>query len=950
MGVGGEYLLTRVMAPSPQAGAIRRERLLRRLDETSRHPVTLVVAPAGFGKTVLAQSWLAEPSRADKPHAWVSLGGEAGDAFVFLGYLVRALGRAGLAPDCHTAQMLSRVNAPDAIAITSSLINDVASLNREITLVLDDFHAAESEQVDRLTLFLMDNQPPNLRCLVLTRVTPRWPLTSMTAYGKLATIVDDDLRFNDSEIRELARGAALGEIGEEEAGELADVTEGWPAALRLCLTRARRPGGRPGRLPGGMPGARPEPVFAAAISEPGYARSVVDRLLDEFLDGAAPDVREFLRATAPVENLCPALCTYLLGASSPEGGPPSNDSPASGSSENTPSAGTPSAGAPPAYDVAEMVERVSRDGLQLTSVGDGGGAWFRYHHLLRSRLMARLRADGVDVTGTYRRASEWFEGQGVVSEQVRYAIASQDWAFASSVVMRSALWAILTGRFSMLRDWMAGIPARETLPHPALCFAAALVPSLAGSYARRAEVESMCGRLEQFALLGAGDRELFGDEASCEGLACLLRANLFMVPDATLDPGEHLALALRAQRLLGVDSPLTGPIYQHIGCAELALGRYDEAREAFEEGLRRAEGNDDVCVTAETGAFLVDLDVEQGRYAEALGRIRRLKERAASLVGANERASEGETGTPPALGVLDIMHGRILLEQGREHEAERLIERGIALSHGSCVPYFTMMGDIELARVRFAAGRVLEAKATLDDLEESWDELGFVVEALRGELSAGPGGDGTTAGPEGGGATSSAASPATCAIRDALLPATLPGVGFSGGAQARWEAAVAALRTIARDGDGDQVAESLSLVDSAIAHYEGCGLAGRVARLKQVRTRMRARAEQAGGQGERRAGNRAEGQAGRQTRGQADKRGARPPVVETEAGTPVQLTGRELDVLRLAADGLSNQEISDRLFIGVTTTKTHMAHVMQKLSGPNRATAVARAREYGLIK
>ena len=904
MGIGGEYLLTRVMTPSPQAGAIRRERLLRQLDEASRHPVALVVAPAGFGKTVLAQSWLAEPSRAGAPYAWVSLGAEAGDALVFLGYLVRALGRAGLPEDCRTAQMLSRVNAPDPIAIASSLINDIASLDGEVTLVLDDFHAAESEQVDRLTLFLIENQPPNLRCLVLTRVAPRWPLTSMTAYGRLATIVDDDLRFTEPEIRELARGAALGEIGEEETGELASVTEGWPAALRLCLTRVRRPGrSSEGRPPEGRPG----PVFAATAEGTGYARSVVDRLLDEFLDGAAPDEREFLLATAPVENLCPALCTHLLGSGSPEG------------------------------DIARMVERVSRDGLQVTSVGDDG-AWFRYHHLLRSKLMARLRADGADVARTYRLASEWFEGQGVVSEQVRYAIASQDWAFASDVVMRSALWAILTGRFSMLRDWMAGIPARETLQHPVLCFAAALVPSLSGSRARRAEVESMCGRLEEFARSGArpdegrrepGDRqggisggkpdgepgsELFGDESSCEGLACLLRADLFMVPDPSLDPAEHLALALRAQRLLGGASPLTGPIYQHIGCAELALGMYDEARDAFEEGLRRAEENDDVCVTAETGAFLVDLYVEQGRYAEALERIGRLKERAASLVGASERANESETGTPPALGVLDIMHGRILLEQGRALEAERLIERGIALSHGSCVPYFTMMGGIELSRVQSATGRSPEAASTLDDLEESWGELGFVVDALRDELSAGPA---TPPAP-------SAVTPATCAMRDFLMPETLPGVGFSGGAQARWEAAVAALRAIARNGDEGQLAESLPLIDSASAHYERCGLAGRVAKLRQVRTRMCDRMGQA------------ENAAGRQA--------------ETEAGTPVQLTERELDVLRLAANGLSNQEISDRLFIGITTTKTHMAHVMQKLNAPNRAKAVALARGYGLIE
>lgn len=882
MRASGDYLLTRVMAPSLQAGTLRRERLIRKLDEASRCPVTLVVAPAGFGKTVLVQSWLAERPQGATPCAWASLENGAGDPLVFLGYLVRALERAGLATDCRTAQMLSRVNPPSADEAAASLINDIASLEGKVVLVLDDFHTASSEQVDDLALFLANNQPPNLHCLILTRVAPHWPLASMAAYGKLATIAQDDLRFTGAELQQLARNTTFGEIDELEAQELVGATEGWPAALRLCLARGRRLG----RLP--------ETVRAKTPGGLGCARPVVDSLLDEFLDGAQADVRKFLRATAPVENLCPELCARLLAGASP-------------------------ACAPSPSEIAETVERISRDGLQVTSVDAGNGVWFRYHHLLRSRIMARLRAEGVDTAQTYRRASEWFEEQGVVCEQVRYAIASRDWAFASDAVLRSALWAILTGRFSVLRDWMAGIPERETLQHPALCFAAALVPSLSGSYARRAQVASMCGRLEEFAHPNDGCHEAgsepFDSEASCEGLACLLRANLFMVPDPSLDPNEHLALALRAQRLLGGGSPLAGPIYQHIGCAELALGMYDEAREAFEEGLRRAGENDDVCVTAETGAFLVDLYVEQGRDAEALEQIQQLKERAATLVG----AGEDETEAPPVLGVLDIMHGRVLLERGRPQEAERLIERGIALSHGSCVPYFTMMGDIELARARFAVGHAPEAAAALDSLGESWGELRFVVDALRGELPA-QAGDEREA--------SSAISRAMRTAADNLAPGAMPCVGFSGGAQARWEATIAALRTVARLGDAGQLAESLPLIDSARAHYEQCGLVGRAEKLKQVRALM----------------------CDRMGRATSPGWGVGACCAETEAGTPVQLTERELEVLRLAAEGLSNQEISNRLVIAVTTTKSHMAHAMQKLNAPNRTTAVALARKYGLIE
>ncbi len=842
---------------------VRRERLIGKLAEGARLPLTLVLAPAGYGKTTLVQSWLTS-GQAEAPYAWLSL--DEGDAnpHIFLRYLVDALEHMGMPKNGSAHAALSDINQPPLRSVMTALLNDVVAFGRDFILVLDDYHLAECDEVDEVARFLLRHQPPNVHAIVLTRVEPALPLPAYMARGALAMIGVDDLKFDVDESMQMLGDAHAG-LAREDVCDLVRATEGWPAALRFGLALARDAAGLS--------------TIGAHLAKDRY---MAHYLIEEFLAHEPAQVRRFLAMTSHLDRMCEPLCKHVLG-------------PSFASDE-----------------VCGIIEHLARECLLVVPVDEHEG-WFRYHRLLRDVLRAQPEVSDADKRDLFRRASEWCGENDCATEQVRYAIATNDWHFASHVVMQRTMWAILSARFDTLRDWVARIPADVADAHPTLCFAAALVPSLSGSTARKAQVEEACRRLEHWE--GDADGQT---AAELSGLASLLRSNLFMIPDKFSDAGRHVGLARRAEEALRTKPLLNGPVHQHLGCALLASGAYGEAMEAFERGIDLALLNGDVCVAIETGSFMVDLDLERGDYGTAMRRLDLLERQVASSQGQAES---------PARGILDIMRGCALACQGRLKEAETAVAKGLESSRDSCIPYFRMLGHACLHEVFVQLGNAERAEAELARIEVSWPELRFFTAALRLR-------DATRKGAfDKDKAVSAGWFEDAAPFSDAGEP-LFAGVGHSGGARAYY---VASLAWAAAGGGGLDAAHARLWVDRAIDRYRDAGLTRRVEELTEVRDRLAMRGEDA-------------------RRGRAEEVGAALGEVEpkaaphrTSADPLCNLTQRELDVLELIAKGYSNSEVSETYYISLATTKTHVSHIMQKLGVTSRAKAVAAAREKGII-
>ncbi len=407
-------LRTKLYRPPVAADALARERLVARLEAGRPLPLTLVSAPAGYGKSTLVSHWLETP---DVPSAWLSLDETEDDPRAFLEYLVAAV--AGLHPEsCPQVRALLRGGElPATPVIAARLTHDLDRIEGRFVLALDDYHRITSVAVHDLVDFLVGQALPSVHLVLLCRRDPLLSLARYRGRHQMTEIRLPDIRFTAAETVELLTRALEEAMSEADAERLHQVTEGWPVAVRLAIGAA----------------GRQEHVEELVDGVGSGAASAQEFLLEEVLLRQPPAMQRWLRNTSILKRFCPGLVEAVSAT-----GPPAADEGLTGE---------------------EFARRLGEAGLPVVAL-DARRHWCRYHHLVGDLLRRRLEAELVpdQVTDLHARAAAWLEGKGLLEESLRHRLAAGQLLEAAALVLRHKDALLENEQWHRLDHWLALLP------------------------------------------------------------------------------------------------------------------------------------------------------------------------------------------------------------------------------------------------------------------------------------------------------------------------------------------------------------------------------------------------------------------------------------------------------------------------------------------------------------
>src|SRR6266702_4265513 len=380
--MAGPLLETKLHVPRWRRGLVARPRLSERLSRGAESALTLVSAPAGFGKTTLLTQWLAAAPADRRSVAWLSLDQRDNDPGLFWAYLVGALKTAVQGIGASALSLLQSPGPPSEAGL-ATLLNDLDAISNDVVLVLDDYHVIEARDVQEGMAFLLEHLPPQIHLVIASRADPALPLARLRGRGKLVEIRAADLRFTPGEAAAYLNGVMGLVLTARDVAALEGRTEGWIAALQLAALS--------------MQGREDTAAFIAGFA--GDDRYIVDYLAEEVLQRQPEHVQHFLLQTSILDRLSGPLCDAVTGQA---GG-------------------------------KAKLAALERANLFLVPLDDRR-RWYRYHQLFADVLQAHLLDEQADnVAVLHSRASGWFERNGEPAEAIRHALAAEDFEGAANL-------------------------------------------------------------------------------------------------------------------------------------------------------------------------------------------------------------------------------------------------------------------------------------------------------------------------------------------------------------------------------------------------------------------------------------------------------------------------------------------------------------------------------------
>ena len=908
-------LQTKLYVPPPRPDLVPRPRLIERLDAGLHRKLTLISAPAGFGKTTLVSAWVQAVAGVSMPTAvaWLSLDESDNDLVRFLTYLIAALQtiEAGLGEGALGA--LRSPQPPPAEGILTAAINEVAALPDRIVLVLDDLHVIETRPIHDALSFLLRHQPPNLHLVIATRVDPPLPLARLRARGQLTELRAADLRFSAQEAGQFLSQTMGLDLPADDIAALERRTEGWIAGLQLAAISMQ------GLSRDGTPAATD---FIEAFA--GSHRYILDYLMEEVLEQQPPGVQAFLLQTSILDRLNGSLCDAVRSGS----------------------AGTPGSTEGTAEDSQTLLATLERANLFVVPL-DGERHWYRYHRLFSDLLRRRLRRTRPDILPIlHTRASEWYAHQGLHPEAIRYALAAGNFQAAIELIRSVAANTIQQGGHTTVLGWIARLPEATAKEHPDLSVAHAWALQLAG---QPETAEALLTDAEE-ALTGPEHR----DDEDVDTTLGLIHSRRAYAAFLAGDHGRTIALSSKALDRLPESSAwdrartalLLGVSYRYRGQPRAALRVYREV-------LPVAQRMGSRSLVAWCCLHLGDLIAEMAQ----LHRARDVYEQALQPTD----PTTGRCELAPC-GYVHVGIGRIQRQWNQLEDALRSVTKGVALCRDWGMAELHALSCIELAHVHQALGQDEASRAS-------------IREAIRIMESFSPWG------------TKHATA------HQARLNLARGDVG----AAERW----ADSNDLATDGDYEHYreAEYLALIRVLIAQKrfeQAHALANRLTRTAQEIGKKQAELEglvllalvlSLQGDVDQGSANLIQALSIAEPEGyvrifvdegppmarlllEALGRGIAPeyirhllaafPSVEPEETTPAPaqdrsseliepLSDREIEVLRLIAEGLTNRDIAARLYLSPHTIKVHARSIYGKLGVHSRVAAVARGRALGIL-
>jgi LuxR family maltose regulon positive regulatory protein len=909
-------LATKLYVPPPRLKVVLRPNLIERLNEGLHLKLTLISAPAGFGKTTLVSEWVAGCSR---PVAWLSLDEGDNDPACFLTYLIAALQTIMAKIGEGALGALQSPQPPPTESILTNLLNEITTTPGNFILVLDDYHALDSKPVDEALAFLIEHLPHQLHLVIVTREDPNLPLARLRARGQLAELRAADLRFKSAEAAEFLNRVMGLNLSAEDIAALGNRTEGWIAGLQLAAMS--------------MQGREDTAGFIRSFT--GSHHFILDYLVEEVLQRQPETVQNFLLRTSILDRLCGPLCDAVLLDPSGSG--------------------------------QETLEYLEHANLFIVPL-DNERHWYRYHHLFAELLRGRLAQRLLDqAAALHLRASAWFEGCGLLDEAIEHTLAAGEMKLTAELVERIAIRMFVEERPTTLSRWIDALPENVLRARPWLCLYHAWTHHWVGL---REQVEEWLVSAET-ALAGLpsaperrGSSETTGrmtptERRSLLGHITAIRAyNMLTSGDL---PGV-MELAPRALALLSEGEYVRTTLAIALGGAYWGQGNVLAAQDAFETARANALRGGYRYWSVPSACYVGMQQTKRALLHEAYGTYSRARELAVAPDGSEV----------PVAGFPNMKMGDLLREWNDLPGASLLLVKGVEQSARLGQADVLTDAYVALAKLHLAQGALDQVWETLrkaDDLVRRSSIDPFIVcwledcrvrsllaggdldAAMRwardsdlkanGELSYHydlhhinlarvlvARGASDTSGPW---------------LGEALM---LLGRLQAAAAQAGWvqeEIKIGILQALAMQAQGNSpnAFETLCRVLPLAEH-------GGFIRLfvDEGIPMARLLSEAA-------------------TRGIAPDYTGRlltafpsfavmsttQSIIQNPKSKMVEpLSQRELEILQLMTQGFSNREICERLFLALSTVKGHNRNIFDKLQVQRRTEAVARARQLGLLK
>lgn len=633
-------LTTKLYIPPPRPHGVLRPRLMQRLNAGLAGKVSLISAPAGFGKTTLISTWL---SKCERPAAWVSLEDADNDLIRFLTYLAAALQT--ISPKFGTG-VLSALQAAQPIeAVLTVFLNEITAIPTPFILVLDDYHVIDTRAIDDALTFLLEHLPPHGHVVIATREDPQLPLARLRVRNQLSELRVTDLRFTPGEAAEFLTQAMGLSLSAGDIERLGTRTEGWIAGLHLAALA--------------LQAHRPSDTAQFIRAFTGSHRFVLDYLVEEVLQQQTEERQQFLLYTSVLDRLYGPLCDAVLLRPT-------------GTGQHT-------------------LHALEHANLFLIPLDDERN-WYRYHHLFAEVLHTRLvKTHPNQAAELHRRASAWYEQHGLLPDAIRHALIAEDFERAAALVER--VWPTIrrSRQEAAFLRWIQALPDNLFRLRPVLSTVYAWALLDAG------KLDAAESRLQDAErLLNAPSSDLIViDEAQFRSLpASIANARAYRA-QAVNDVPATITYARLALDLLPEDDDYErGTTSALLGLAYWATGALEAAYHAFSEGLTHLQRGGGILIRIGGTVILAHIKVGQGRLYEAA----KLYEQALVL-----GLSNGDTplkGTAELyLGLSDIYR-----QQGDLTAARQFFSTGETLRDAASLPGYDHLWCSVDAQLRQAEG------------------------------------------------------------------------------------------------------------------------------------------------------------------------------------------------------------------------------------------------------
>lgn len=869
-----------------------RPHLNKQLTEGICRKLILISAPAGFGKTTLLSDWI---DQGKMPVAWLSLDRNDNNPEDLLTYMVAALQTIEADIGRAILTSLQSPQKPPVESILTNIINDIVPVEKDFVFVLDDYHLVDNKQIHHMTAFLLDHQPQQMHIVIATRSDPPLPLSRLRSQNQMIELRAADLSFTADEASIFFNKTMKLQLTPDEIETLDSRTEGWIAGLQLAAIS--------------LQGRKDRSGFVEGFK--GDNRYIADYLVEEVLNRQPERVQNFLLQTSILSRLSGPLCDAVINR---------NDS-------------------------QQMLDTVETANLLIVPLDDER-SWYRYHHLFADLLRQRLhQAMPEQVNRLHRRASVWFEQEGLTAEAILHALAIQDYERAADILEPAAPLMITESKPSALLSWLERLPDEIVETRPWLSVSGAWANLLSD---RTDAVEPLLQSAE--ARLNKGNNAV---------IRCNIMAIRAHIARYRGDLERSVELSHKALRNLPQgDLIVQSAIMINLGIAYFKSGDMASAHQYLEECSAFAQAGGNLYAALTAISYLAEIQTYQGNLHEA-AKIYRQEIQLGTEMGG---------GRPlPAAGYGYVGLGRLLYEWNELDEAESLLTQGIELGEQIEESVILLKGYLALARLRQVlgdggasmeaiemaeaivpkAGRVMEARHVSGWRARLWMMQGNPDKASRWADSQGARLNLHEV-PDFQSEMPYLTLIRVHIVRDEIddIPALLKRLHHVAEANERTGSIIEILilQSIAMYAQG-KLDQSLSALARALSLAEPEGyvrifidegppmaeLLEKILDMEEV--------------------DLGKGKAGFSkayvNRLLLSFRASSLP--RTDGGLIDPLSQRELDVLQLVAAGLSNQDIATKLFVSLNTVKTHLKNINSKLNVHSRTQATARAKDLGLL-